>query len=87
MQMNPTGVVDKETYLKMTTSSCGESTRYMFERIFDVWDTNHDGLCDFKEFITSTSVMMQGTLEQKLRCMAMLRCFYDLTAYSCVRCL
>jgi Ca2+-binding EF-hand superfamily protein len=68
MEQNPKGTIDKESYLRMTTAACGDETRYMFERIFDVWDANHDGSVDFKEFITSTSVMMHGNLEQKLRC-------------------
>jgi len=71
---NPSGKVDKETYLRMTCAACGEDTRYMFERIFDVWDKDHDKSVDFKEFITSTSVMLHGDLDAKLRCMALF-CF------------
>ena len=69
MQQNPTGVVDRETFIRLTTSACGADAGYMFGRIFDVWDSNRDGSVDFKEFITSTSVMLHGDLEQKLRCM------------------
>lgn len=68
LAQNPSGSIDKENYLKMATSSCGDDSRYMFERIFDTWDTNHDGQVDFKEYITSMSVMMAGNIEEKLKC-------------------
>ena len=85
MQQNPKGVIDKETYLRMTTASCGDDTRYMFERIFDTWDVNKDGSVDFKEFITSISAMHHGTLEQKLRCTSSSSRIKELTeAVSCI---
>ena len=47
------------------------NTPYFFsqvaQRIFEIYDTNQDGKIDFREFMCGLSVMLRGTLEQRLR--------------------
>ena len=52
----------------MLTSTIGIHDLFIADLIFNAFDTKHDGVIEFAEFITVMSTMTRGSPEEKLEC-------------------
>jgi serine/threonine-protein phosphatase 2B regulatory subunit len=59
------GVIDKDEFLSIPELAANP----LLARVLAIFDTNHDGVVEFNEFIGALSIFSgKGTKEQKLRC-------------------
>ncbi|CAH8589376.1 unnamed protein product [Schistosoma intercalatum] len=64
----PTGYLSIDDFKRVYTKffPYGESSRFA-EYVFRTFDQNHDGLIDFRDFLSSLNITNRGDLSQKLR--------------------
>jgi Ca2+-binding EF-hand superfamily protein len=63
--VNDDGVIDKQEF----QTALGLKNSWLTDRIFSVFDENHDNGVNFREFVSSLSILCPlGTLEEKLKC-------------------
>lgn len=54
----------KEGYRRLI--SLGGTENGYFQRIFAIFDEENNGVLDFREFICGVSILLRGTLKEKL---------------------
>lgn len=68
--------------LQSHTLADSERIEYVLNRLFDIFDTNNDGVCNFVEFATGLSVLCVGDREEKIKAAFSL---YDENEVCCFR--
>uniref|UniRef100_G1P3N8 Potassium voltage-gated channel interacting protein 2 n=1 Tax=Myotis lucifugus TaxID=59463 RepID=G1P3N8_MYOLU len=78
----PSGIVSEENFKQIYSQffpQGGESTYATF--LFNAFDTNHDGSVNFEDFVAGLSVILRGTIDDRLNWAFNL---YDLNKDGCI---
>jgi neuronal calcium sensor 1 len=65
---SPSGMITKNEFAEVM-GQMGLVDPFLQEQMFRVFDTNHDDVINFQEFVTAWSIMSRGTPDEKLMCM------------------